>query len=59
MAILNGARIYGTLKSMGLALFKNKATFENNVDMKNLPTSDPGVPGRLWNDNGQVRVSLG
>lgn len=59
MAILNGARIYGTLRSLGRALFKNNATFENNVDMKNLPTSDPGVQGRLWNDNGQVKVSSG
>ena len=27
--------------------------------LNNLPTSDPGVAGQLWNDNGAVKVSAG
>lgn len=26
-------------------------------DGSDLPTSDPGTPGALWNDNGTVRIS--
>lgn len=29
-----------------------------NVNFANLPTSDPGVVGRLWNDNGVLRISM-
>ena len=29
-----------------------------NVSFANLPTSDPGVVGRLWNDNGVLRISM-
>lgn len=41
-----------------------KATSQNqsftaNVEMPNLPTSDPAVAGRLWNDAGTVKVSAG
>lgn len=28
------------------------------VTMASLPTSDPGLPGQLWNDSGTVKVSL-
>lgn len=28
------------------------------VDLFNLPTSDPGSPGRVWNDGGTLKVSL-
>ena len=31
---------------------------DGNVDMHNLPTSDPGVPGRLYNDSGTLKISL-
>lgn len=30
-----------------------------NVTMSGLPTSDPGIAGRLWNDGGAVKVSAG
>ena len=30
-----------------------------NIDFTNLPTSDPGVAGRLWNDSNTVKVSAG
>ena len=29
------------------------------VDFTNLPTSDPAVAGRLWNDSGTVKISAG
>lgn len=32
-------------------------TIDDNVTMTNLPTSDPGVPGRLWNSSGDLRIS--
>ena len=31
----------------------------NQVDFTNLPTSDPTVAGRLWNDSGTVKISSG
>ena len=29
-----------------------------NLDFSNLPTSDPGISGRLWNDSGTLRISI-
>ena len=34
-------------------------SFGGNVNMSNLPTSDPGVAGRLFNDSGTLKVSSG
>lgn len=34
-------------------------TFASNIDATNLPTSNPSVAGRLWNDNGTLMVSSG
>lgn len=34
-------------------------TVENGLVLKNLPTSDPGVKDRVWNDNGTLKISLG
>ena len=31
----------------------------SQVDFTNLPTSDPGVAGRLWNDSNTLKVSAG
>lgn len=31
--------------------------FNNNVIFKNLPTTNPGIPGALWNDSGTLKVS--
>lgn len=33
--------------------------YATNVDMPNLPTSDPGVAGRLWNNSGVLTISAG
>ena len=30
-----------------------------NVDFSGLPTSDPAVAGRLWNDSGTLKISAG
>ena len=30
----------------------------SQVDFTNLPTSDPGVAGRLWNDSNTLKISL-
>ena len=30
-----------------------------SVDFSNLPTSDPGVAGRLWNDSNTLKISAG
>ena len=30
-----------------------------NADFSGLPTSDPGIAGRLWNENGAMRISNG
>ena len=30
----------------------------STIDFTNLPTSDPGVAGRLYNDSGTIKISL-
>lgn len=43
---------------MGRPLFNDVEIDANgNVIMKNLPTSDPGIPGALWNNLGVINVS--
>lgn len=34
-------------------------TVTGNVNLTGLPTSDPAVAGRLWNDTGTVKISAG
>jgi hypothetical protein len=31
----------------------------NEIDFTNLPTSDPNVAGRLWNNSGVLNISVG
>lgn len=38
-------------------LLATKAEFTGIVKIDNLPTSDPGVTGQLYNDTGTVKVS--
>ena len=45
---LDGAKVTGNLEVTGA-----------EVDFTALPTSDPSVAGRLWNDSGAVKVSAG
>lgn len=32
---------------------------DTNIIITNLPTSNPGVAGALWNDNGVLKISAG
>ncbi len=55
-----------TLYSDGGAKFNSLVEVDGNlkidgsqVDFTNLPTSDPSVAGRLWNDSGTVKISAG
>lgn len=43
----------------GDAVFANLSASGSEIDMSGLPTSDPGVAGRLWNDSGTLKVSSG
>lgn len=45
---------FTTLTSNGVTSFSNAS-----VSMTSLPTSDPAVAGRLWNDGGTLKVSAG
>ena len=44
----SGTGSFGSLKISGAT-----------IDFTNLPTSDPGVAGRLWNDSNTVKISAG
>ena len=37
----------------------NNANISGTVIIPNLPTSDPGVAGQLWNSSGDLKVSAG
>lgn len=50
--ITNDATVNGTLDVAGVTTFTNAT-----VKMTNLPTSDPGVSGALWNDAGTLKIS--
>ena len=45
---LSGAKVTGNFEVTGA-----------QVDFTALPTSDPSVAGRLWNDSNTVKVSAG
>lgn len=41
-------------------LLKSKdLIIEKNVNFNNLPTSDPAIPGSVWNDSGTLKISAG
>lgn len=43
----------------GTNTFEEDTTMESNVNFTSLPTSDPSVAGRLYNDSGTVKISAG
>jgi hypothetical protein len=45
--------------SGGVSVTGNLAATGSQIDFTNLPTSDPTVAGRLWNDSGTVKISAG
>jgi len=50
----NGANITGNVTGSG-----NLKIDGSVIDFSNLPTSDPGVAGRLWNDSNTLKISAG
>ena len=51
---VTGAVAATTLTASGVTSLSNAS-----ISMANLPTSDPTVAGRLWNDSGTLKVSAG
>ena len=45
--------------SGGVSVTGNLIADGSQIDFTNLPTSDPGVAGRLWNDSNTVKISAG
>ena len=45
--------------SGGVSVTGNLVADGSQIDFTNLPTSDPSVAGRLWNDSGTVKISAG
>jgi hypothetical protein len=45
--------------SGGTGSFGSLQVDGSSLDFTNLPTSDPGVAGRLYNDSGTVKISAG
>ena len=45
--------------SGGVSVIGNLIADGSQIDFTNLPTSDPGVAGRLWNDSNTVKISAG
>ena len=44
--------------SIGTGSFGSLVVDGSSVDFSGLPTSDPGVAGRLYNDSGTIKISL-
>jgi len=44
--------------SIGTGSFGSLIIDGSSVDFTNLPTSDPGIIGRLYNDSGTIKISL-
>ena len=44
---------------LGTGSFSSLKIDGSSVDFTNLPTSDPNIAGRLYNDSGTVKISLG
>ena len=44
--------------SGGTGSFGSLKVDGSSVDFSGLPTSDPGVAGRLYNDSGTIKISL-
>ena len=52
--VLNDFKVNGHISGSG-----NLKINGSQVDFTNLPTSDPSVAGRLWNDSGTLKISAG
>ena len=56
---LNNIDVSGEVKGTSLDINGNADISGNTVILSNLPTSDPGNAGQLWNDEGTLKISLG
>ena len=64
--VANGINITGSISasgnissSSGTGSFGSLQVDGSSLDFTNLPTSDPGIAGRLYNDSGTVKISAG
>jgi hypothetical protein len=48
-----------SITGSGTGSFSSLQVDGASVDFTNLPTSDPGVAGRLWNDSNTLKISAG
>ena len=59
LTIASGATQALIFSGANAAFQGNLSVSGAQVDFTNLPTSDPAVAGRLWNDSGTVKISAG
>jgi len=48
----------GNLHASGSVTATTSSAGGLSITLTNLPTSDPGIAGRLWNDSGTLKISL-
>lgn len=48
-----------TVRVGGLVRIEGNTQLDSNLTLPSMPTSDPAVAGRLWNDSGTVKISAG
>lgn len=54
-----GNLIKGKMSARASAPTTRYAVIDGGLQVNDLPTTDPGIAGRLWNDGGTVKVSAG
>ena len=59
-AISSGGTINGSLTIDGdLTVDGDLLVKGDKIDFTDIPTSDPGIAGRLWNSSGDLKISTG
>jgi hypothetical protein len=54
-----GTQDFTISNDVRVTISSDEVTFDGTqIFMSNLPTSDPGNPGQLWNDAGTLKISL-
>ena len=53
-----GVNEFASFKHAGSTIASNLTLTASQINFTNLPTSDPGVAGRLWRDGATVKVSV-
>ena len=57
--VSNGALACGIDGKRWSSVASEDGDFSGNMTLSNLPTADPVVAGRLWNDSGTLKISAG